>query len=406
MSTNISVVDKSLKFKFILKNKTIEQATEQMQIAYQRYKEHVDIDSHNAEVIGESQCLKIEKSKLNKKTVFIFEEFAGTAFDYIKGSKALLIGPRCLTRCLVDDLTIPFIGSPVLNLAMRGMIVTASGMLSKEKERIKELVSYMGGQYIETLTANCTHLVASTVRSVKYEKAGSCHMKIMHPDWLKKVFDRSQNENILASNEEFEKYKLPIFFTLNITSTNLLVDTKNKVKKLIETHGGQYMGSFKSEVTDILILDKDKTDSEKFHAAIRYSKDCLTPQWVFDSVEKQYALPIGNYKVGMMKVSTPTKSGVPNSSAFNPDCTQLSEISHGQVVPRIGTVNETVVSVASTSSSAMAAPRMSTRRNDTQTHPAYKAVMQRLNVKMAKKAGPFLDGCNVSSFSIFSLFFW
>jgi topoisomerase (DNA) II binding protein 1 len=141
--------------------------------------------------------------------------------------------------------------------------------------------------------------------------------------------------------------------------TRLLAQRLNR--RFFYNNGGRYTGSFKSETTNVLVLDRNKAGSGKSQAAVCYKKDCVTPQWILDSVEKGHSLPIGNYKVSLIKVSTPTKAGqAPNASQFNPDCAQLSEISHKQSGSRRN-VDETVSSVAS---SNLVRPRMSTRRND------------------------------------------
>lgn len=74
---------------------------------------------------------------------------------------------------------------------------------------------------------------------------------------------------------------------------------------------------------------------------------CLTPEWISESVAKGYALPIDAYRLEVpaelarnkLLVSTPTKrlGLASNESAFNADCTNLSEIV-GNV-----TINESVL---------------------------------------------------------------
>lgn len=177
-----------------------------------------------------------------------------------------------------------------MNFALRNCCITGSGMGAVEKRKLKQFVSFMGGEYSEQLTEHCTHLVTITVKSLKYLEAGKRKMPILHTGWIQDVWQKSQTENVIGTSKEFDKHKLPVFFNLNVTSSGLTAVDRNNIKLLIESNGGKYDGSFKSEVVDILIVDKSKTDSEKFRAAKRFKKECLTVSWVVDSVEQGYAV--------------------------------------------------------------------------------------------------------------------
>lgn len=130
---------------------------------------------------------------------------------------------------------------------MRNLHICVSGLGVTEKLEIKNYVLWMGGHYYGHLLECCTHLISNTVQSSKYEQAALSNKLIMHPDWIKAVWKRSQNENILGTNSEFEKYKLPIFYNLNITSTGLTNDKRNEIKNLIVENGGKYDGKFQSK---------------------------------------------------------------------------------------------------------------------------------------------------------------
>nr|XP_040229158.2 DNA topoisomerase 2-binding protein 1 [Anopheles coluzzii] len=381
-----------------------ENASEDMKMAYTTAREHND----NEELQGwitEEECLKMDEQTLTKRHVFVFEKFTGTAFEHARKSPSTVIGPRCLISCFMDNETIPLGVHPVYTTAMRNLTVCSSGLKAKEKTLVSQLVCHMGGYYLDVLNASCTHLVSSTVKSVKYEKAAECRLPIMHPDWVSAVWEESQRRDLHATEAGMvEKYRLPVFYALTITSTGLSAARKNEIKALIESHGGNYVGSFKSETTDILILEKTGTDSAKFRGAVRCNKECLTPEWVVDSVASGYVRPIQPYEVKSMKASTPTKDDGPaggsggavgvriSAGEFNPDCTQLSEISHANFSSRNETINESMMSggtadVAPAGSSSSVARPVGSQR--------YREVLARLTVQQAKKAGPVLDGCSV-----------
>uniref|UniRef100_A0A182NQG7 BRCT domain-containing protein n=1 Tax=Anopheles dirus TaxID=7168 RepID=A0A182NQG7_9DIPT len=405
------IADQQLaKLFFVLRSEyaSKENASEDMKLAYSTARDHND-DEELQGWITEDECLEMDGKSLTKRHVFVFEKFAGSAFEHARNSPSTVIGPRCLISCFMDNETIPLGVHPVYTTSMRNLTVCSSGLKPKEKSHISQLVSHMGGYFLDVLNASCTHLVSSTVKSVKYEKAAEYGLPIMHPDWVNVVWEESQRRDVHATDSSlFERSRLPVFYALTITSTGLTAAKKNEIKSLIEANGGNYVGSFKSETTDVLILEKDGTESAKFLAAVRCNKECLTPDWIVDSVGKGYVLPIREYEVKRMKASTPTKEDPTLAQAasasgtagvrsrisagdFNPDCTQLSEISHANFSSRNETINESIA-VTERGVGGGEAAGNGARPAGSQR---YREMLACMTVQQAKKAGPVLDGCSV-----------
>lgn len=273
--------------------------------------------------------------------IFLLDDFESLSYGHLRTSKALILGPRCIISCYMNNRPIPLGKSPVFTAAMQDLVISTSGMTVDNKRQIEQLVLWMGGYYVDDLSTSVTHLVSSIVTSTKYENAKLAGIRVMHPDWVEDVWNRSKTENILGTNQEFDKHFLPIFYKLNICSSGLSIEIRKKIQNLVETHKGNFCNSFKSSTTDILILNHGQENSEKYKVAIQRNKQCLTPEWIIDSNKTGYALPFENYKVqSNLKISTPNKSSV-HSSAFN--CSNISVISHfGKSSDH--TINETMSS--------------------------------------------------------------
>lgn len=183
------------------------------------------------------------------------------------------------------------------------------------------------------------------------QQAAINNIKIVTPDWVYHLWEQSCRGDPLDASTLSEldaRFRVPIFNKLGISSTGISGAKKTQLTKLIESNGGKFFGAFKSELIDVLIATEEHTASDKFRAAIKCRKMCLTPEWIIESVSKGYALPIEAYRLevpssssslGRKKLlgSTPTKHhSAVNESAFNADCTNLSEII-GNI-----TVNESV----------------------------------------------------------------
>lgn len=246
----------------------------------------------------------------------------------------------------------------------------------------------MGGRCIDQFTSNVTHLVTDKVISTKYEQAAIQKKKIMKSDWVKDVWAKSVSKNVLATDEMFDRHQVPVFYNLSMTTTGLREKMKLDVKRVIEENGGQYYGEFSTNKINILILDLKPKESPKWKAAVSSNKDCLTYAWVYESVQAGFALPYERYRVESVSKpisSTPERrlrsgnSSVPKFNSTN--ASMMSNVSCANVI------NETNVSQMSLGS---VGGRESEGGETT-------SPLHRITLQDAKKAGLFLDGCNVSA---------
>ncbi|XP_067639811.1 DNA topoisomerase 2-binding protein 1-A [Eurosta solidaginis] len=382
-----------------------------LELAFSYLRKHISDDNIRHIKASEGFPL-IASGQLTKKDVFIFDNFDGDFFDQLQLTKSLIIGPRCLITCLLGTLPIPLGTSPIYTTAMRDLHISATGIAADQKEQVRKYIQWMGGYYFQNLGRQVTHLISNTIKSTKYEHATLNGIPVMHVDWVQRVWERSCVENVAATDEEFDKYKLPIFFGTNITCTGLETDKKNEVMRLVNENGGTYHCAFRSALVDIVITERSNTNSDKYKAAVRYKKEILCPEWIFDSAEKGFALPTKGYQVKSLKVSTPIKG---DRSIAN--FTQLSDTSRISVMSAVGrsgrsditTVNDTIpnglnetAALPQQSDGTFVAPipRASTskdlqkevhRKQGSTEH--YRLAYEEICPKQAKKAGNFLDGC-------------
>lgn len=383
------------------------------------------------EQLAETQIREIRPSEgfpliagggLTKKDVFVMAHFEGDLFLQLQMTKALILGPPCIMDCLEKCEPIPLGTSPVYTTAMRDLQISATGISTKEKDDLKKLIQWMGGHYFHNFGRNITHLISNTIKSNKYEHATLNGVPVMHVDWVQRVWECSQtsyskgNGSISATDPDFDKYRLPTFFGANITCSGLEAARKEAVMRLVNENGGIFHRAFRSQQVDIVITEQSKTDSDKYKAAVRFKKDILLPEWIFDSHERGYALPTKEYVVRPCKqVSTPTKGHVA-------DQTHLSDLSSISFVSGPGrrmcsdntTVNETLSSTCSSggggggggggSGPSLAAKQLlkqatANSSSNSGSHKkgsqGYEQALAEICPRKAKKAGSFLDGCCV-----------
>lgn len=229
-------------------------------------------------------------------------------------------------------------------------------------------------------------------------------MNIMKSSWITQVWNDSANENLLATSQRFESHKVPAFYKLRVTTTGLLRKEKKEVEEMIVAGGGTYHGEFSSSLIDVVIAKRDATETQKLKAAINQRKDCLCVDWIRDSAKQNVSLPLDNYRINLQAkklTSTPEK----RANVSNFDNTQATGMDISNI-HLAGTINETAMSNLSICSDTEANNRKR-KSNDAGIENkdlSYKIAFDKLNIQDAKRAGTFLDGCNVNRALVFILF--
>lgn len=131
----------------------------------------------------------------------------------------------------------------------------------------------------------------------------------MKSSWLKEVWETCQQRNIHCDDEQFLNHKCPIFYNLQICCTGLNLFTRTELQKLVDANGGNYTESLSLKLTDIIICENGAR-STKLKAAKKHNIKCVTMEWIRDSVQSGYAVPVDNYQVKVI-TSTPTNEREP-----------------------------------------------------------------------------------------------
>ncbi|PNF40863.1 hypothetical protein B7P43_G15936 [Cryptotermes secundus] len=356
--------------------------SEDMKMAFQSCVEH----ELSPEWISEHKCASL---KPTKQDVFVFQQFEGDTFSQYQNLKCVrLLGPRCLLSCLMEGSPIPDSCSPIFTTAMRGLVVTTTNFTGQEKEDLIKKTEYMGALFSSKLVGGTTHLVAKNVLSIKYEKAVERSLTVMTQDWVHSVWEASCKRNVHASDPEFQVYKCPVFHGLTITCSNLPRQQKEELRKLINDNGGIFSGQLECEKTKLLIITNPT--GEKYKYACEWKLPCILPSWVHESVCEGYAVSIEPHLLAhknVVKCSTPN----PDETRSLPDFSMVSTIAGGCATH----VNETA---ADSTIHSFLTKNNAVNRNSQAKHSGasrYSETLEKLDLREAKRAGSFLDGCNV-----------
>ena len=80
---------------------------------------------------------------------------------------------------------------------------------------------------------------------------------------------------------------------------------KDILKRSIESHGGVYSGTLDMESTAILIIPTP--EGQKYNYARKWKIPCVSPDWVFDSIEKGFCQSTTPFRIDQ-KASSPVRA--------------------------------------------------------------------------------------------------
>ncbi|XP_027237421.2 DNA topoisomerase 2-binding protein 1 isoform X2 [Penaeus vannamei] len=395
MEVTVCSQDGEVSLNFILpEGLTEETCSTSLVCAYQACQEN----GLNPVWLPSADCIKLSPTK---QDVFVCDPFEGEAFKHLTegGFKCVVLGPRCLLTCLHRKEPIPELPSPIHNTAMKGMVVTTTGFEKDVKAELQMLVERMAAIYSNNFHEGVTHLVANAVGSKKYIVAVEKEIPVMTGEWVQAVWkavNRDFREDILATDQQFLSYTCPVFKGLVICVSQMHRKEKDALMKMIQDNGGTYSGSLEMAVTSVLIIPTP--EGEKYTHACNWRIQCLTPDWIYDSVEQGHALDMEGYKVKKTRgASTPTNDMSVNDGkntsrrasflSVPPDVSMCSTIMNETDAMKVTHINETLqmdTSIAIKKNSAF----------DEKVNRGIEAV-EELDLQQAMKAGLFLDGCKI-----------
>ncbi|XP_063222118.1 DNA topoisomerase 2-binding protein 1-A isoform X2 [Bacillus rossius redtenbacheri] len=327
----------------------------------------------------EEQC---RGQKSSRKDVFVLDVFEGELFSSLKTPLCVIVGARCLLTCLRRNISIPDTSLPVYTAAMHGLSVTTTQLDSDLKAEVRQLVANMGGVFCNSLRGCVTHVVVGNVISVKCEDSKKKKVRLMSVEWVRAVWEASLSRDVLATDEEFERYRCPLFHGVVATCTKLRTAEKKELAALICDHGGVFTGHLDATTTNLLVVGDPTGD--KYQCAQQSDISCLSMQWVRDCVAAQDIMPFEDYVVHKGKRCSTPELG---QSKFLPDFSTLSSI-EGR--PARSHVDETLSATVCPGPEPPCAPL----RNLAEAEQVEQVIQQLVASKNCSRA-PYLDGCKV-----------
>ena len=306
---------------------------------------------------------------LAESSVVVVDPFYGETFSelcrHCRAGKVTVLGPSCLVSCLQRNMAVPATPYPVYSSALRGLVVTSSGLETGEMDKARELVEAMSGQWSGSLHEGVTHLVTASVLSEKYRVAASLGLVIMRLSWLEDVWKCSESAELTGEDQAFSIHEVPSLLGVRVCVSQLGRQDRDLLRRGVEGAGGELSGLLDIE-TDVLVCVRE--GGEKWSAAKRWGIPCVTTAWILDSLEQGKCLDTTLYRVEVACQETPAREGPTRL----PDMDRSQSLSKPQEMPDMDR------------SQSLSLPQERPR-----------SLLHSLQLSEIKNAGTFLDGCTV-----------
>ncbi|XP_071877035.1 DNA topoisomerase 2-binding protein 1-A-like [Bombus fervidus] len=310
--------------------------------------------------------IDIDTMKLTKFDTLVVEKSEKIEMNKLVAGECCILEPEHLSFIINTNAT--------CKRVMQNLCICTSHLCLEDKRYVQALVVKMSGNFTTELDDKVTHLVTSSVLSVEYEKASHMQIQIVTKEWVKAIWEANMIDDVKPDDKRFDKYKVPMFYNLVVTTTNIQRCQKEKIQHFIETNGGMYIDSLDCEKVNIILVPEDCHTSQKLKCARERDIICLTLNWLYESIKAGHALPSRNYIFQAIRECSPAKeSNVCETPSYSTTSSITYDKQQGNYMDE-ATFNTSTMSNVSTFSTVT-------------------TVLDRPAFNEAELAGPFLYGC-------------
>ena len=249
--------------------------------------------------IQEERLLEmLRKGSLDEASVIVLDPFYGEIYDEIcrhcLTGDLTVVGPSCLVSCLQRNMSVPQTRLPIYSSAMRGLVVTSSGLETWESSRTRELVEAMSGEWSSSLHSGVTHLVTRTVLSEKYKVASSLGLPAMAVTWLEDVWRSCECPQVTGEDAVFSIHEVQPLLGVRLCLSQLGRADRAMLRKEVEEAGGEVSGVLDRDTTVLVCVSQG---GDKWRSAVRWGIPCVTTAWILDTLDRGRFLDTTDYQL-------------------------------------------------------------------------------------------------------------
>ncbi|XP_063322785.1 protein ECT2 isoform X1 [Pelmatolapia mariae] len=177
------------------------------------------------------------------ETVFVLTDFDSPEYNYLYKHEHRIVGPPVVLHCAAKDEPLQFSCRPLYSTTMLNLSLCFTGFRNKEEmKNLVNLVHHMGGTIRKDFSTKVTHLVAYSTHGEKYRLAVCMGTPILTPSWILRAWERRDDVNFHAGDEEFRtEFKVPPFQDCVLSFLGFSEEEKANMEERTLKHGGTYL---------------------------------------------------------------------------------------------------------------------------------------------------------------------
>ncbi|XP_054838896.1 protein ECT2 [Eublepharis macularius] len=241
IETRVVVVQEAAKCEELLN------ALEEIKVPY--------IKAESVEQFGDAESPEFE-------TVFVIADFQASVFSDLHKADCRVLGPPIVMHCARKGEALPFSCRPLYCASMMNLVLCFTGFRKKEElVKLVTLVHHMGGIIRRDFSSKVTHLVANSTQGDKFRVAVSLGTPIMKAEWIYKSWERRNETDFFAADEEFKnEFKVPPFQDCMLSFLGFSDEEKKSMEEMTEMQGGQHLPVGDERCTHLIVEENTVKD--------------------------------------------------------------------------------------------------------------------------------------------------
>ncbi|XP_023966834.2 protein ECT2 isoform X6 [Chrysemys picta bellii] len=213
------------------------------------------IKMESVEEFGDSESPEFE-------TVFVVADFQDSILENLCKFDCRVLGPPIVLHCAQKGEPLPFSCRPLYCASMLNLVLCFTGFRKKEElVKLVTLVHHMGGIIRRDFSSKITHLVANSTQGDKFRLAVSLGTPIVKAEWIYKAWERRNEIDFCAADEEFRnEFKVPPFQDCMLSFLGFSDDERINMEEMTKMQGGQYLPVSDDRCTHLVVEENTVKD--------------------------------------------------------------------------------------------------------------------------------------------------
>ncbi|XP_077344088.1 protein ECT2 isoform X2 [Lithobates pipiens] len=206
-------------------------------------------------IITEAVEEYVETDAPEFENVFVISDFQHPSFQYLYKADCRVVGPPIILYCAQKGESLPFTSRPLYCASMLNLVLCFTGFRKKEElVKLVTLVHHMGGTIRKDFSSKVTHLIANSTHGDKFRVAVSLGTPIMKANWILKAWEKRNELEFSAADEEFKnEFKVPPFQDCILSFLGFSEEDRVSMEEMTIMQGGQFLPVGDEKCTHLVV---------------------------------------------------------------------------------------------------------------------------------------------------------